>query len=151
MTTAYAQTACNEACWHAREEACRCSCGGTNHGILRQTPGAPTPARTSKIDGYMYQLWAVADYPDATRECRRINGAEGMPNKGTSRHGGYVFTFSDSDKGAPARRRLASVSEFARWPEVSSFKSERHPGDHYRPDLVWVRTDLVDAAASVPE
>jgi len=31
----FALTACGPACWEAREEVCRCSCGGVNHGIHR--------------------------------------------------------------------------------------------------------------------
>jgi len=48
---------CGEACWHAREEICRCSCGGQNHGILNR--GGERPQRCCKIDGNFYELVAV--------------------------------------------------------------------------------------------
>lgn len=49
---------CGEACWEAREDICRCSCGGRNHGIYRTT--GTRPERTRKLNGYRYQLVAVA-------------------------------------------------------------------------------------------
>lgn len=49
---------CGFACWEAREDVCRCSCGGKNHGVLRHA-GAVQPQRTAKIDGYLYKLEAV--------------------------------------------------------------------------------------------
>jgi hypothetical protein len=29
------EATCGEACWSAKEEVCRCSCGGKNHGIYK--------------------------------------------------------------------------------------------------------------------
>lgn len=48
---------CGDACWHAREEICHCSCGGANHGIL--TRGGCQPVRAGKIDGNQYEVVAV--------------------------------------------------------------------------------------------
>lgn len=48
---------CGDACWHAREEICRCSCGGINHGILNA--GGNRPKRTCRIAGEFYELVAV--------------------------------------------------------------------------------------------
>jgi|GEM_PF-4887071 len=48
---------CGDACWHAVENICRCSCMGTNHGIL--TVGGVRPARTSRIGGEMFELAAI--------------------------------------------------------------------------------------------
>ena len=45
---------CGDACWHAREDICRCSCGGKNHGILLGTDGKQ-PTRTRKIGGKFYE------------------------------------------------------------------------------------------------
>lgn len=74
---------CGDACWHAREDVCRCSCGGKNHGILCGTHGEQ-PERTSRKDGRVYKLVAVSpsyieavtaernglkDYPDADLYC----------------------------------------------------------------------------------
>lgn len=32
----YTEHTCGDACWHAHEDICRCSCGGRNHGCLRK-------------------------------------------------------------------------------------------------------------------
>ena len=34
---------CGDACWHARDIECRCSCGGRNHGIMAR--GGDQPER----------------------------------------------------------------------------------------------------------
>ena len=48
---------CGDLCWHAREETCRCSCAGRNHGILKR--GGAQPNRTAKIGGEFFELVAV--------------------------------------------------------------------------------------------
>lgn len=48
---------CGDACWHAREDICHCSCGGVNHGIL--TRGGTSPVRNSKISGQFYELVSI--------------------------------------------------------------------------------------------
>jgi len=53
---------CGDACWHAKEEVCRCSCGGKNHGILLKGDNQQ-PLRTRKIDGQFYELVAIIPYP----------------------------------------------------------------------------------------
>ncbi len=55
---------CGEACWCAREDICRCSCGGKNHGIMR-TPDGVKPERTSHKHGKVYKLVCVTDYNEA--------------------------------------------------------------------------------------
>jgi hypothetical protein len=57
---------CGDACWHAREEICRCSCGGANHGCLNV--GGDRPQRTARIDGEFYELVGVIPGP-AQGEC----------------------------------------------------------------------------------
>lgn len=49
---------CGEACWHAKEEVCKCSCGGANHGILNK--GGSMPERVSKKYGQIYNLVGIA-------------------------------------------------------------------------------------------
>ncbi len=56
--TVLTNTPCNHACWHAKEEACRCSCGGVNHGCLKTANGV-IPVRTIKLDGTAHKLVMV--------------------------------------------------------------------------------------------
>lgn len=52
---------CGDSCWHAREDICRCSCAGKNHGILTQ--GGTAPVRNSKVKGEFFELVAVIPGP----------------------------------------------------------------------------------------
>ena len=65
---------CGDHCWHAREDECKCSCGGKNHGILRN--GGAMPKRTRKMAGKFYELMEIGRAReidqrrlDLTREC----------------------------------------------------------------------------------
>jgi hypothetical protein len=46
---------CGEACWNAKQEECKCSCGGENHGIHLQNPKAVV-LRTKRKGNHWYQL-----------------------------------------------------------------------------------------------
>lgn len=142
---------CNEACWSAREDACSCSCGGANHGILR--PGhanyveGADPKRNSKIKGHRYILAGVGRYYETTRTAREIEMR-------------FIATFSDQGKfawtarmdderknGEAAIVRKSSESEAARWPELQPFMAARPAERRWdRPHLVWIRQDLAELA-----
>ena len=84
MLAVLTDRSCGEACWHAKEEVCRCECGGINHGILLKD-GATQPSRHSKIDGKAYQLIAVGDY-------RTINGKRIPAEKDGRVHRGQAIS-----------------------------------------------------------
>ncbi len=54
---------CTEACWEARQEVCRCSCSGRNHGCMLVN-GAPRPGRTKRVKDTRYRLVAVLSWED---------------------------------------------------------------------------------------
>lgn len=56
--TALMGRTCGEACWLARQEVCRCACGGQNHGC-KLVNGAPLPGRTKRVKEVRYRLAAV--------------------------------------------------------------------------------------------
>ena len=119
---------CGEACWHAREDICRCSCGGKNHGCLRSEDGVQ-PARTSKIDGILYTLKAVGLNRELYDTARQINRSGGP--KSTSKVSDtltYTYYWDDHDIGAPARIKPATKSQIERWPELSAYR-EHNPGE----------------------
>lgn len=154
----FSEHTCGEACWEAREDVCRCSCFGKNHGCMRDASGA-RPERTAKIDGMRYVLKAtcVAGAPeyrsdpatsaarsDVYAECKRLNDA----------FGGRRFASWDTNvRHAPARIRNASKDQLARWPELASYRENIFAikdSGHYCmndiieawPQLLWVREDL---------
>lgn len=146
----YAHT-CGDACWHAREDICRCSCNGKNHGCLRD--GGTQPERTSRRKTYVYKLHAVVgcdDQPSYKADQIAWNTAghiiqatfpAGNPRKPMDSY--YqkpgeptkYYSWRADDDGVPALVRTASESQM-RWTELQGYTN--------RPMLVWARWDLVD-------
>ena len=123
---------CGDGCWHAREDVCRCSCGGRNHGILCR--GGAMPKRTSRADQSLYELVAVIPgrgegeaWIDAIKRTDAAVlqvTAERFPDLDSFAYGGY----GRAGKLRPVLDRKVSASQ-AKWPEVQAV-----PGA-YR--LVW--------------
>lgn len=124
---------CGDACWHAREEVCRCSCGGANHGILNK--GGERPTRTCKIDGHFYELAGIVT-GRADEECwadvfKRVDAEktrlfdERFPGIDTWAYGDYR-----AEKTLPVLDRKVSPTQ-AKWSEVAAMAGA------YR--LVWAR------------
>jgi len=148
---------CGEACWEAREDTCRCCCGGENHGCMR-SPDGIRPTRTAKIDGLRYVLKATAVSGHRSSdhvllvarsavydEAQRLNEA----------HGGQTHwrSWDTNVKRAPARIRNAGKDQLARWPELASYRASieqiKAAGRYCvgelmdaSPILLWVREDL---------
>lgn len=136
------EATCGEACWSAREDVCRCSCGGKNHGCMRTADGVQ-PERSAKIDGFRYFLKAV---DGAYEAARKINKAHGAFKIGRS---DYTFYKNETDKGAPARMKLATHAQVDTWPELTAdrekgFQTTADGKKYYRsrPYLLWVREDI---------
>ena len=111
---------CGDACWHAREEVCRCSCGGKNHGILNI--GGCQPVRNSKIDGNFYELVAVIPgrsegeaWINVDQRCRAEYNRiieERFPDLDM-----YAYGAWREEKTLPVVDRKVSPAQ-AKWPEV---------------------------------
>ena len=117
MTNVYTETTCCEKCWYAKEEICRCQCGGRNHGILRQD-GAVQPIRTRRVKAYRYQLEAVVYCPNdafimtqkaVEKELKELNGRD------------YFV-------------ELAPKAAF-NWPELTAYVDRAN--HWHRPMLIW--------------
>ena len=115
---------CGDACWHARETICRCSCAGANHGILN-SPDGDQPARTCRIDGNMYELVGiVATWPECNAASKAIEN-ERFPGLSHYAYGNYC-----QEKTRPVLDRQISAAQ-ARWPEVVAIPGARR--------LIWAR------------
>jgi len=106
---------CGEGCWYAREKVCRCSCGGKNHGCLLDG-STERPARTSKIDGVLYQLTAVGKYSELYRQAQ--DELKTLGPKETSSTG-YRYFWSATEAGSPIRLKCATKQQLGSWTEVS--------------------------------
>ena len=63
MTAIRAPQTCAEQCWHAKQDLCRCSCAGQNHGCLL-VDGQPVPGRTRRVQETRYRLAAVMSHEE---------------------------------------------------------------------------------------
>lgn len=157
VTSYFSNITCGEACWCAKEDICKCSCGGKNHGILL-TPDSSRPVRSSKIQGYMYELRAIGSYPEIHKQVRKINESAG-PYK-IEKYNVYCFEHQDNcppickeknmkehkyyysyeDVGAPAKVKCASKQQIDKWVELERFKSiDKYELSHNPPYLLWVK------------
>ena len=146
------EATCGEACWNAREEVCRCSCGGKNHGCMKTADGV-RPPRQSKINGFRYELAAVGPQYVAGSDtgiyatAKKINNSVPCNIK-------YKYRWTETDKGAPARVKKATSDQLAKWPELKAMLDARTaaaklPGMYPRlldrtapwPYLLWVKVD----------
>lgn len=149
------ETTCGEACWHAREDVCRCSCGGKNHGILCG-PNGIQPKRMAKIAGCMYALEAVGLYDELYPKAVEINRQAGfkqieeahlvVDNRGTEHHpdqsgliaavnirgrgikcwwSQYYHEWRETDPEAPARLKFATPQQVERWAELTAWKGQQ--------------------------
>ena len=131
---------CGDGCWHAREEVCRCSCGGRNHGILRR--GGDRPLRTCKIQGELFELVGVVagrgegeawiDAIHRTDAERQRVVAERFPDIDA-----YAYGQWRPRSVYPVQDRKVSPTQ-AKWPEVQAVPNA------YR--LVWAQPSGTDYA-----
>jgi len=130
-----AQT-CGDACWRAREEICRCSCAGRNHGCLQSSEGVQ-PTRTSRISGKVFQLAAIGSYPQMESAKRAIEQAAiAAGYYRTSHSGRYVYAQD------VAERKSASKAQVAKWVELAAARDLPHYAQER--DLLWIRVDVAE-------
>jgi len=120
---------CGENCWHAKEEVCRCSCGGANHGCLLVN-GAQQPIRTKRIDGAMYELAEVGVKPYEIDERLRKDFPpkcvvpESIPqycDKDKPGFKTYYWTYQSLN--SPLRCKTATKEQLAKWPELTAYRN----------------------------
>lgn len=158
LVAVFTEATCGEACWEAREDLCRCSCFGRNHGVMRTADGT-RPQRTAKIAGLRYVLKATAPDCRVTVETdqSKIAAHDGLYDEHKRLHLKYhpdrhYRVWDMNCRGAVARIKNASKSQL-NWQELTSYreiieaiKARRHaPIEWMRewPQLLWVREDIV--------
>lgn len=146
---------CGLACWMAKEEKCKCSCGGVNHGILKghaQIGANDVPVRKRRIGTTIYRLsnvvtvqpanqpadfystdkWKDYGWYAAEQLCRRY----GMT--------GWLSVPNARNKQTPMAFFVrATKAAWPKWPETCNHG--------VRPYLVWVRDDVAMEEAPTPE
>lgn len=133
---------CGEACWEAREDICRCSCGGKNHGILRNAANGVRPPRSSRIDGFFYKLAGVGNR-EIYGQARAVNEAAGYRKvEKINEELTYHYWWHETDAGAPARVKPVSKAQ-RNWIELDPFEKDPYVL------LLWVRDDMLDPRTRV--
>lgn len=142
---------CGEACWQAREDVCKCSCYGRNHGCDRDgTRPYRTCQRTIKPEWasgqkHTYKLVGVippndeggyymAVYRDAEQQARDLIAE--WEARYASQTGDDQPVYRSDDPRLPAFSRFATETQQAKWAEVSALNAK------HRPILVWAREDI---------
>jgi hypothetical protein len=143
---------CGDACWHAKEEICHCSCGGRNHGCLRSQNGEQ-PARTRRIKDAMYQLVAVESYkPNACIAETSHPMYELLRHLDHAAIDAKLFEYyelmgckSNCDKPLPGYLKSSTESELNRWTELSQWHNNATELEliRHKPLCLWVRSDLL--------
>jgi hypothetical protein len=141
---------CGDACWHAREDVCRCSCGGANHACLRTGDGEQ-PTRTCRIQRHVYTLYAVVEsYRDGHLLETKINRAAkdaGIANPyigyDGKQNGFYEWRSDDHDR--PAQRKTATATMLKAWPELAAYRTDQPYDPYTAPSVIWIRTDYANA------
>lgn len=149
-------TTCGEACWHAREDVCRCECGGRNHGCLRDKNGA-RPVRACKLDGARYELFAVGFFDTLYPQTKELLKA--LPIKWEDRikcqsapNGEVVYTYhwKETDPGSPVRLKPASAAQLGRWEELAGFRTHADVLERRRSVyLLWKAAPIPEAVPTL--
>jgi hypothetical protein len=134
------EATCGEACWSAKEEVCRCSCGGKNHGIYKTDE---IPERTCKIQGFRYRLQGIGRHGDMVGEAENINGTILFGKHWDSCYCVLKRDYrSHLEVAAPARVRYATQDQFDKWKELEAYKGQTAAISNVA--LLWVRIDFDD-------
>lgn len=144
-THIFALVGCGPQCWEAKDDVCRCSCGGRNHGIRRNNaPGCEHLKRQLVYDGYIFELANVSEPHDMgyghfspsrfDDEAMAANTAAGIQfyyAHTARKHYGYFPV---------AIVRVATDSQIAKWPELANWRGKVSPL-YGKPYLFWKRRD----------
>lgn len=144
MLAVLTDRSCGEACWHAKEDVCRCECGGANHGILLKD-GAEQPVRHSKIDGVAYELIAIGNY--RTINSQFYDMVRTYPPKRTVQYiegKDFHYYWESSDYNSPLKMKAASRAQCVLWSELSAYKGlSNFEFYQQKPYLLWRKYNAV--------
>lgn len=164
LVSFFSDITCGEGCWSAKEDVCRCECGGKNHGIHLR---GETAIRACRINGYRYELVSVGKHGDLMNEGSRltaeswleagaINKAYGeRPDRpytredlfwnddGVEKPAGWIGFHHLKGGGSKYAVKYATLSQCLKWKELEYFgvADER---DRYQANaaILWRRADL---------
>lgn len=154
----FSDRTCGESCWSAKEEICRCECGGKNHGItLRGGSGK----RAAKINGVRYELVSVGQYQELLKQAtqlvldsdveagrRKLIDGEyhSWTNCASEPHWfktSYVHPTEYNQGGGQYVLKYASLSQCLKWQELAYFGvADDRDRYHSNAAILWKREDV---------
>lgn len=153
MTGIFALVACGPACWEAKDDLCKCSCGGKNHGMHRhKRPGFEKLKRQMVYQGFIFELADVSE-PEETgkdREGAALVRPVGLGDKAQeiNKAAGIRFLFAHTAREhfgefPIAITRPVTEAQIKKWPELAKWRNvSPHSFALYgRPSIMWVRRD----------
>ncbi len=159
---------CGENCWNAKEDICRCECGGKNHGIHLRGENA---VRACKIAGRRYELVAVGTHSELMDEGARLTAEQWLADgktkareyygdqndrvpyergdlfwndNGVEKPKGYIGMHNLKGGGDLYAVKYASLPQCLKWHELEYFDCA-DDRDRYQkqPAILWKRADIV--------
>jgi len=155
----FSNITCGQNCWEAKEQSCRCECGGRNHGINLRGGNA---IRTMRSGGVRYELVSVGNYKDlqknveqmirdlevAAGTLRLVDGEYYSKSIGSDQwfRSGYVHPTKYNSGRGEYLLKFASMAQCLKWKELEYFEvcsdRERYQKE---PAILWKRAPLPPA------
>jgi hypothetical protein len=148
---------CGEKCWNAKEDICRCECGGKNHGIHLRGGNA---VRACKIDGRRYELVSVGKHRDLLDEVERLILADDVAKGKRKFESGIYYSRSAYDKenwfatehvhpsqyqghGSEYVLKYATLPQLLKWKELEYFQVSNEKERYFAAAaILWKRKDI---------
>lgn len=117
--------------------------GGQKRGSRMSRVALPprlNPNRTARIDGFRYQLKAVDYRNKLYTPAEAYNASFGCSRIDVSMSHRWHYTWRETEKGAPARIKIATPAQLKKWGECKAFRDApawEHVG------LLWQRVDAL--------
>jgi hypothetical protein len=127
---------CGEACWEAKEDVCKCSCNGKNHGIRKR---GENPIRTKRVKGHLYYLQMVGNRIELMNIVNDL-----LPIiTGNKNANAAWYDFNPSKAGSPMMLNYATSEQAKKWAELSQWKNLSEQDFYFEsPAILWRREDI---------
>lgn len=134
----WSEITCGHSCWYAKQDECKCSCGGKNHGVLLQQDNAQ-PQRTMRTKGTLYYLQSIGNQIELLNIINDLLPI--ITGKANANTGQWINR--PTAPGVPLMLKFATFEQAQKWAELSSYKDiAKHDFYFHAPALLWRREDV---------
>lgn len=153
MIGIFALTACGPACWEAKDDVCRCSCGGAHHGIHRNKNQSCADLKRQMVyGGFIFELRDVAKPIDRGSGIFGPDTCFNGEARELNEQAGIKFYFAHTSRNHFGEFPVAIVrtptdAQIAKWPELAEWRGKVSPL-YGKPSILWVRRDDITQAVA---